>query len=111
MNDESVLERRLLLLARIGDLAAKDKLGLHLPLLGDLPLGVHLLVGDGDVVLQVCAEAFSFESGPHDELVHGGGVLGPCRKELAIDGEGFLLALDDGGVFEEEDLRCGVLVS
>lgn len=77
VDEESLLERLLLLAALVDGLAstlcvtAKDELGLELPLLRDVPVGLCLLVNDGVVVLEVGGAAFGLEGGPEVVLGHG----------------------------------------
>ena len=64
--DEDALLERLegLLVGRAGWLA-EDKLRLQAPVGGDVPGGGDLLVDQGIVVLEICTEAFLFESSPY----------------------------------------------
>lgn len=64
MDEESLLDRLLGLLASGALGLAEDELGLEGPGLGDLPLLADLLVDEGVVVLEVGAEAFLFEGSP-----------------------------------------------
>lgn len=92
------------LLASLARLSAKHQLGPELPRGRDLPLGLHLGVDNGIVVLEVGAEAFGLEGHPERELVHRRGVLGPGGEVVCVDGELLLEGVDGLGVLEEEDL-------
>lgn len=49
-------------------------------------------------------KTLSLESSPDDVLVHGGGVCGPFRESVGVDGELALECLGVLRVFVEEDL-------
>jgi len=75
--DENTLLDRLELLGSVCDIfpgalcvPTKHELGAEVPLLGDVPLGLCLLVDDGVVVLQVAAAALGLQGGPQHVLVH-----------------------------------------
>jgi len=55
----------------------KHHLGLEGPGVGDVVFGLQAGVDGGVVVLQVDAEAFEFEGGPEDILMHAVGLFGP----------------------------------
>jgi hypothetical protein len=61
---EAVLERSKGLLKRAASGGTKDELGVELPVGGDVPGVLDLLVDQRAVVLQVGAEAFRGEGGP-----------------------------------------------
>jgi hypothetical protein len=103
---ESLLE---LLLAGLARTSTKDQLGPELPLKWDAPVLGSLLVNDGVVVLQVCAEALSLKSNPERVLVHGVGVLGPVAEVVGVKGELLAQVLNGLGGFVEEHLK-GLLV-
>lgn len=98
---KSLLE---LLLARLASAATKDQLGPELPLERDAPVLSSLLINDGVVVLQVCAEALSLERNPQRVLVHGVGVLGPVTEVVGVERERLAQVVDGLGGFIEEDL-------
>jgi hypothetical protein len=98
------LNRLELLLPSLARLSTKHQLRPERPLLRHVPLGLHLLVDNGVVVLKVSTEAFGFKRNPECKLVHGGGVLGPGGEVVRVDGELLLEGVDWVGVFEEEDL-------
>jgi hypothetical protein len=105
------LNRLELLLARLSSLASKHQLRPERPFLRHIPLGLHLLVHNGVIMLQVGTETFGLERDPERELVHGGGVLGPGGEVVCVDGELLLKGVDWVGVFEEENLRMRVSVN
>lgn len=109
-------------------------MGDQTPFSGDVPLLRDGGVDEGVVVLQIGAEAESFEAGPDwgggggllvefvivccwrwmgkgkvltEVLVHGIGVLSPGLEVVLVRGELLLEGLDVGGVFVEEDLYMG----
>jgi len=55
----------------------KHHLSLEGPGVGDVVFGLQAGVDGGVVMLQVDAEAFEFEGGPEDVLVHAVGLFGP----------------------------------
>ena len=55
-------------------------------------------------MLQVGSETLSLESDPEGVLQHGVRLRGPDGEAVGVESELFLHALDDGLVFEEEDL-------
>lgn len=111
MHKHTALQRLRLLGPSVPRTPPKHQLRPELPVERDVVVFLHLLVDDGVVVLQVCAEAFGLEGNPQRVLVHGGGVLAPVAEVVRVDGEGFAQGFDGLGVFEEEDLWWGGLVS
>lgn len=109
-NLELLLQRRERLLTSLSSTSAKHELSVQLPFLGELPgfsdFGVHERI----VVLEVGAETFGLESDPQGVLQHAARLRGPDGEAVGVDGELGLHALDNGLIFEEEDLM-GVLVS
>lgn len=97
-----------LLLAGLARTATEYQLAPELPLGRDLPVVRSLLVDDGVVVLQVCAEALGLESDPQSELVHGVGVLAPVAEVVRVQGERLAQVVHGLGVLVEEDLRGDV---
>lgn len=90
-------------------LAAKDELGVELPVRRDVPLRGDLLVDERVVVLQVGAQALGLEGDPQRVLQHGVGLGRPQGELVGVHGEGGLLLLDRLRVLEEEDLFWGHL--
>lgn len=60
------------------DWGTDDKLSLELPVLGDTPALVDLLVDEWIVMLKVGAQALELKCGPCGDLVHGVGLGGPA---------------------------------
>lgn len=82
---------------------SEGHLGYQPPGLGQLPGCRHFIVYQWVVVLERGPEAGIFEHGPHGELVHCRGLLGPVRKFVPIQGEGFLQVFHHCLVFVKEN--------
>jgi hypothetical protein len=67
VNEDPLLERLELLLSSLAPTSTKHELSPQLPLLGNVPLVLNLLVYKGVVVLEVGTETFSVESSPCDK--------------------------------------------
>lgn len=55
-------------------------------------------------MLEVASEPLGRERSPEGDLARAGGLAGPVGELVGVRGEGGLLAVDGGGVCEEEDL-------
>lgn len=93
-----------LLLASPASTATEDQLSTELPLEWNAPLLSSLLVDNGVVVLEVCAEALSLKRNPQGILVHGIGLLRPVAEVVCVFRECLAELLDGFWVFIEEDL-------
>jgi hypothetical protein len=110
VNEESLLNGLLDLSTLLNVLAGtlcgttKHKLGLELPLLGDVPVTLCLLVNDGVVVLEVASTAFSLKSSPEVVLRHGGRLSSPTREMVSIQSKLLLKFSDRLRINKEQNL-------
>ena len=88
MYKQPVLEGLEGLLAGSTSATTKDELGAEVPVLRHIPLGAHLVVDDGVVVLKVGAEALGLERCPGGELMHSAGVFRPRREVVGVRRKG-----------------------
>jgi hypothetical protein len=112
VDEESLLNGLLLLSTLLNVLAStfcgttKHKLGLELPLLGNVPVTLCLLVNDRVVVLEVASAAFSLKSSPEVVLGHGGRLSSPTREMVSIQSKLGLKLSDRLGINKEQNLIC-----
>jgi hypothetical protein len=117
VDEESLLNGLLLLSTLLNVLAStfcgttKHKLGLELPLLGNVPVTLCLLVNDRVVVLEVASAAFGLKSSPEVVLGHCSRLSSPTREMVSIQSKLGLKLSDRLRINKEQNLDCPTKIS